>query len=237
MFKIERFTSDDPRFTSDTKAGTNHLTLKAMEEAFNMTKQRCYNESQKDYRYYGGRGIKICDRWLQSFDNFVADMGLRPEGYTLERVENDKDYSPENCVWASRLEQSGNTSRSLKLTFEGQTKSLEEWSKITGIAYGTLKARMQRLGYTPEQVLSKPVKFGATVKGRVYLPRKKPDMSKVPKGFDDPRAKVTKELALEIQAKYDNGGETFSSLSRQYKLSIETCSNICQRQRHFNITE
>lgn len=71
-------------------------------------KSRCFNQTRKDYPQYGGRGISICDRWLEDFWNFVSDMGDRPDGYTLDRVDVDDNYQPNNCRWASRLEQTRN---------------------------------------------------------------------------------------------------------------------------------
>ena len=71
-------------------------------------KMRCYNEKSSGYKYYGGRGIQICDRWLESYENFLADMGERPEGLSIDRIENDGNYEPSNCRWATVLEQNRN---------------------------------------------------------------------------------------------------------------------------------
>ena len=68
-------------------------------------KQRCYNPNFRDYKNWGGRGIKVCDRWINSFSNFINDMGERPDGKSLDRINNDGDYEPSNCRWATSKEQ------------------------------------------------------------------------------------------------------------------------------------
>lgn len=87
---------------------------------------RCFNPNAFSYKDYGGRGITVCERW-QSFTKFQEDMGDRAKGLTLERKENDGNYEPDNCCWASRKDQARNTRRNRNLTVNGETKTLAEW--------------------------------------------------------------------------------------------------------------
>jgi hypothetical protein len=80
---------------------------------------RCYNPKNDSYEHYGARGIKVCDRWRNNFANFMADMGLRPPGMTIERLDVNKDYSKENCIWETRKRQMDNTTaRHLELRLQ-----------------------------------------------------------------------------------------------------------------------
>ena len=76
--------------------------------SWNMMLQRCYNPKRSNYAYYGGRGITVCERWRSSFEAFLVDMGLRPDGMTLDRKNSNKNYVPSNCRWATKVQQAGN---------------------------------------------------------------------------------------------------------------------------------
>lgn len=118
---------------------------------------RCENPNDRRYKDYGGRGIRVCERWLHSFENFIADMGKRPSPkHTLERRNNDLGYSPENCIWASQKTQSRNKRTNVLFTFNGQTKVLPDWASEYGFKKGTLRSRIRK-GWTIEKALTTPV--------------------------------------------------------------------------------
>jgi len=107
-------------------------------------KARCLNPKNGRYNSHGGRGIKVCGRWLESFQNFLSDMGERPEGKSLERVDNDGHYEPGNCRWATPIEQASNT-RSVKLvTLNGITDTEAGWARRAGISPAKLCKRLKR---------------------------------------------------------------------------------------------
>jgi hypothetical protein len=117
---------------------------------------RCTRPSHQRYAVYGGAGITVCDRWL-SFDAFLDDMGERPLGKTLDRVDNNKGYLPENCRWATRKEQSRNRRDNQTATIDGETKTLAEWAELNGLAIGTLERRINHLGWDPKFAVTTPV--------------------------------------------------------------------------------
>jgi hypothetical protein len=113
-------------------------------------RQRCGNPRHPAWDDYGGRGIKVCDRW-DRFENFLADMGERPAGTSLERIDNSRGYEPGNCRWATRTDQNRNTRASHNLTYDGQERSIAEWSEVTGIPYRTIMSRL-RYGWSADRI-------------------------------------------------------------------------------------
>jgi hypothetical protein len=106
--------------------------------------QRCTNPKKDSYLRYGGRGIKVCKRWLK-FKNFVADMGIKPSpAHSIERINNSKGYCPSNCRWATRYEQRRNMRMNHWITFKGKTMCLADWARELGIWYMTLHGRLAR---------------------------------------------------------------------------------------------
>lgn len=119
-------------------------------------KRRCHNINDPSYHRYGGRGIVVCDRWRDSFSDFLADMGPRTTPtHTIERIDNDGPYSPDNCRWATRLEQAANTRKIHHLTLRGETMNLHEWARRTGINVKTITSRI-RYGWPTDKILTTP---------------------------------------------------------------------------------
>lgn len=118
-------------------------------------RHRCANPNDPSYPRYGGRGIRVCERW-ESYDNFVADMGHRPEGTTLDRIDNAGNYEPGNCKWSTPSEQSRNRRSARTLTHAGLTLPLVEWAQRTGIARTAISERLRR-GWTVAQALTTPI--------------------------------------------------------------------------------
>ncbi len=110
--------------------------------------QRCTNTKNKNWADYGGRGITVCDRWRHDFAVFLADMGLRPaRGYELDRIDNDGNYEPGNCQWATRTEQNNNKRSNTLLAWEGRVQTLQQWADEVGVSSSLLCQRIGRLGW------------------------------------------------------------------------------------------
>lgn len=117
---------------------------------------RCRNHRRLDYPRYGGRGIRVCDRWM-SFELFLKDMGSRPSSdHSLDRIDNAGDYEPNNCRWATRFEQQNNCRSNRIIKHDGKEQTLAQWSRVTGIGSTTLRSRLNR-GWPVSKALTEPV--------------------------------------------------------------------------------
>jgi hypothetical protein len=129
---------------------------RSIKRTWALMRYRCNTETSSDYDNYGGRGIKVCKRW-DDVSLFYKDMGEKPTGYTIDRINVNDNYSPENCRWASRKEQSNNRRDSRYLIIEGKKRTLQEWADISGILNTTIRERLNR-GWSNYGAVFKEVK-------------------------------------------------------------------------------
>lgn len=117
-------------------------------------KKRCYNQKDKRYKNYGGRGIKVCDEWqtFEPFYDWAMANGYR-EDLTIDRIDVDGNYEPSNCRWATMIEQMRNTTRNHFVTAFGETKTIAEWSELSGIRQDVIKDRLNKLHWSPEDAV------------------------------------------------------------------------------------
>lgn len=116
---------------------------------------RCYRETYNHYEDYGGRGITVCDRW-HTFENFLNDMPPRPSGHSLERIDNDGNYCPENCRWATQAEQMRNTRKTKRITANGETKHLAVWARELNSTPSAILYRLEN-GWTEQDAVTIPI--------------------------------------------------------------------------------
>ena len=116
-------------------------------------KQRCFNPNNKFYYNYGGRGISVCERWIK-FENFFTDMGKRPKGLTIERIDNNGNYEPANCCWSTRKEQQNNRRTNVMLNFLGKMITLKRLAELSNIHKSTLRHRIIVMGLSPEEAIT-----------------------------------------------------------------------------------
>jgi hypothetical protein len=118
-------------------------------------KKRCSNPNTKHYENYGGRGIKVCERW-NSFENFLTDMGDAPLGLSIDRIDNNGNYEPSNCRWATGKEQGANRRSTVLISAGGETKCVTEWALTVGISQGALWRRLKN-GMPEEEAIFTPL--------------------------------------------------------------------------------
>lgn len=137
-----------------SRANLTHGQSKtALYRRWQAMKARCTQPRNKHYANYGGRGIRVCDRWMNSFEAFAADMGSTfAEHLELDRIDVEGDYEPGNCRWADRVTQQRNRRNNVVITHGGQTLTVAEWAELTGLKPNTIVSRMRR-GWPAERLL------------------------------------------------------------------------------------
>jgi hypothetical protein len=120
-------------------------------------RNRCGNPSFGEYERYGGRGIRVCERWQHSFENFLADMGDRPAGTQIDRINGAGNYEPGNCRWATPAQQARNRTSNVLVTIDGETRCLLDWAREYRLPYATVRARIGKLGWDVRLALTTPV--------------------------------------------------------------------------------
>lgn len=174
--------------------------------------ERCYNSDSPQYYWYGARGIKICDEWLQNMSAFVSDMGVPPSlDHSIDRIDCNGNYEPNNCRWATTEEQNNNTRRSKMITWNGKTQSNRDWAKEYNIGGRRLWERLRR-GWSMEKSLNTPC----------------------PQGFEGELARRRDDANMRWELK----GKLYSAHSRQkrgHKLSINEQKAIETEQENLAI--
>lgn len=132
---------------------THNLSNESLYGTWHQMIERCYNTKNVNFHNYGGRGIVVCERWLNSVENFINDMGIRPEGYSLDRIEVNGNYEPNNCKWSSVKEQLNNKRDNRLINFNGETLNVTQWSEKLNINPKTIDSRLRR-GKSLDRVLS-----------------------------------------------------------------------------------
>lgn len=139
-----------------TQKNTTHgMNNQALYSLWAGIKARCTNPGHSSYKNYGGRGIKMCERWLNDFPSFAHDMGPRPDGASIDRIDPNGNYEPGNCRWATAKEQANNKRDNHMLTHQGKTQTISQWAEETGIPYTTICNRINRRHWPVADALDK----------------------------------------------------------------------------------
>lgn len=172
-------------------------------------KIRCNRIGSQSYESYGGRGIKVCDYWMESFGNFYESMGPRPSGMTIERVDVNGGYSPDNCVWASWKEQANNRRNTVLLTIDGVSKTISSWADESPVNYSTISGRLRKGWSHTDAVFTENIEKSS------------------PKNCGDKNAaaKINKGVADSIRTRYASG-ESQSEIAESVGIDKSQVSRI-----------
>lgn len=142
------------REISKVKSMSHGMSYTPIYAVWNSMLRRCFCPTNKSYRHYGGRGITVCERWHR-FENFFADMGEPSKGLSLDRIDNDGPYSPDNCRWANREEQQCNRRGNRRISAFGKSLTLSQAARTFSLSSNTIRMRLQ-VGWKAEDAVSKP---------------------------------------------------------------------------------
>lgn len=149
------------RYTATQSTLKHGLSYTAEYRVWQTMRLRCHDPNNRAYADYGGRGIRVCDRWRNSVENFLADMGTKPSAaHEIDRVDNDKGYDPTNCRWVTRTESCRNRRSNVCLEYRGVRQTMIAWSEQTRVPYRLLKKRIAA-GWTVEKAIETPCRYKA----------------------------------------------------------------------------
>lgn len=142
---------------SSERRKTHGLSQCSLYRVWRSMKNRCYMESNKSYYLYGGKGIKVCDEWKDfiNFYNWSVGNGYE-KGKSIDRIDSNKDYCPENCRWVDSKTQNNNTSRNHLITYNGETKTMAQWCEMLNMSYDKVKSRLNKYGWSVEKTFTTP---------------------------------------------------------------------------------
>ena len=144
------------RSESDRIMAKQFVTKLPEYAVWQIMRRRCYDKNLRCYHRYGGRGIKVCERWRESFDSFFSDMGPRPsDKHQIDRINNEGNYEPDNCRWVTNFHNSRNRRSNVNITIDGVTRCLMDWVAESGNKYLTVYMRIQN-GWDPRIALWMP---------------------------------------------------------------------------------
>lgn len=152
--------SDTSRELAGPLNRTHGMTRTKTHNTWTSMLQRCYYEGHKSYVDYGGRGITVCHRWML-FENFLSDMGDRPDGMVIGRINNDGNYEPGNCQWEDWFQQGNNKRTNRRIEVNGKSFTLAEWARFAGVNDNTISDRIER-GWTLSDAVSMPAKYNGS---------------------------------------------------------------------------
>lgn len=175
-------------------------------------RSRCTNPNTTAFIDYGGRGVTVCDRWLDSFDSFLEDMGPKPKGYSLDRIDVNKGYSPENCRWASWNTQANNRRNTIYIEFKGESHSISEWAEILGTRWANIYQRL-RIS-SPEETI------------QYYLDKKTAGKNSVPVRLNKPIQLKSDGSSVFYVGRNMDGSLVVQTLDKKYlEVSLEDLQN------------